>query len=319
LILWGLKDVDTGHDNAYELFGEILAFILYINMLYRPIRQLADRFNVLQMGMVGSERVFEVLDTDAQLVQTDNRNDVPLRGNIRFEDVWLAYKDEDYILKGIDLEVAQGETIAFVGTTGAGKSSIINLLGRFYEFQKGRILLEGVDIRDFDKEHLRKHIAVVQQDVFLFSDSIRNNLSLNQADISDEMIIEAAKAVGAHGFIDKLPGGYDFDVAERGRMLSAGQRQLLAFIRAYVQNPDILILDEATSSVDSESEALIQEAEERLTEGRTSIIIAHRLSTIQKADRIYVLDKGRIVEQGNHEALLAQGGRYKQLYEMQFS
>jgi ATP-binding cassette subfamily B multidrug efflux pump len=292
---------------------------IQINMLYRPIRQLADRFNVLQMGMVGSERVFEVMDTEASLIVNQHRTDVSLEGNIRFDGVWLAYEDEEYVLKDIDLEVHKGETIAFVGSTGAGKSSIINLIGRFYEFQKGHIYLDGVDIRDIDPKHLRRHISVVQQDVFLFSDSVHNNITLNNPEISREEVIAASKAIGAHEFIMQLPGNYDFDVAERGRMLSVGQRQLISFIRAYVHKPDILILDEATSSIDSESEELIQSAQEAITKGRTSIIIAHRLSTIQNADTIFVLDKGRIVEHGAHEVLLEKNGRYKKLYELQFN
>jgi ATP-binding cassette subfamily B protein len=319
LIWWGLREVDKGHSDPYDLFGQVLAFILYIQMLYRPIRQLADRFNVLQMGMVGSERVFEVLDTDATLSVNERRKDINLKGKIRFENVWLAYEDEDYVLKDIDLEVEHGETVAFVGSTGAGKSSIINLIGRFYEFQKGSIKLDNIDIRDIDPEHLRSHISVVQQDVFLYSDSIHNNITLKSSQISREEVVEAAKAIGAHDFIMQLPGDYDFNVAERGRMLSVGQRQLISFIRAYVHRPDILILDEATSSVDTESETIIQQAQEALTKGRTSIVIAHRLSTIQKADCIFVLDKGRIVEKGRHEELLQKEGRYKKLYDLQFS
>lgn len=319
LVLWGLKAVGNDYPDPYKLIGEITAFVFFINMLYRPIRQLADRFNVLQMGMVGSERVFAVLDTEASLQVNQRRDDMALKGNIVFDGVWLAYEDEDYVLKDINLKVSKGETIAFVGSTGAGKSSIINLIGRFYEFQKGSIILDGVDIRDIDPAHLRKHISVVQQDVFLFSDSILNNISLNDPDISRDEIIQASKAIGAHDFIMQLPGNYDFDVAERGRMLSVGQRQLISFIRAYVHRPDILILDEATSSIDSESEELIQSAQEAITKGRTSIIIAHRLSTIQNADTIFVLDKGRIVEEGSHTELLEKDGRYKKLYELQFS
>jgi ATP-binding cassette subfamily B multidrug efflux pump len=319
LIWWGLRSIGAGHEDPYALFGEVLAFILYIQMLYRPIRQLADRFNVLQMGMVGSERVFEVLDTEASLEVKSHRRDVDLHGDIRFNNVWLAYEGEEYVLRDIDLEVHKGQTVAFVGSTGAGKSSIINLIGRFYEYQKGSILLSGVDIREIDPAYLREHIAVVQQDVFLYSDSIHNNISLNNPAISREQVIEAAKVIGAHDFIMQLPENYDFNVAERGRMLSVGQRQLISFIRAYVHQPEILILDEATSSIDSESEALIQKAQEALTKDRTSLVIAHRLSTIQNADRIYVLDKGRIVESGKHEQLLEKAGRYRKLYDLQFS
>ncbi|NNC84276.1 MAG: ABC transporter ATP-binding protein, partial [Flavobacteriales bacterium] len=319
LIWWGLRSIGTGHEDPYALFGEVLAFILYIQMLYRPIRQLADRFNVLQMGMVGSERVFEVLDTEASLQIEGNAVQTRLNGDIRFENVWLAYSGDEYVLKNIDLHVSEGQTAAFVGSTGAGKSSIINLVGRFYEFQKGRITVGGVDIRQIEPEFLREHISVVQQDVFLYSDSIHNNISLKNPQITEADVVAASKAIGAHDFIMQLPGGYDFNVAERGRMLSVGQRQLISFIRAYVHQPEILILDEATSSIDSESEALIQRAQEVLTEGRTSLVIAHRLSTIQNADVIYVLDKGRIVESGRHEELLEEGGRYKRLYDLQFS
>ncbi len=319
LLIWQILRVggDPG-ENSSELFGKMLAFIMYIQMLYRPIRQLADRFNVLQMGIVGCERVFEVMDTEAKLNVIENRTDIALKGDVDFNHVWLAYENEDYVLKDIDLKVKKGQNIAFVGSTGAGKSSIVNLIGRFYEFQKGSITIDGVDIRRIDPQHLRKHIAVVQQDVFLYSASVYQNITLHDDSISKEAVIAAAKEIGAHEFIMRLPEGYDFNVAERGRMLSVGQRQLISFLRAYVHQPDILILDEATSSIDSESEALIQRAQELITKGRTSFVIAHRLSTIQNADCIYVLDKGRIVEEGSHDALLEKEGRYKQLYELQF-
>jgi ATP-binding cassette subfamily B multidrug efflux pump len=318
LILLLLSEVGSGQEIDKDLPGQMIGFIMLIQMLYRPIRQLADRFNVLQMGMVGCERVFEVMDTEAQL-QVDNHNtDIVLKGNVKFEKVWLAYEGDEYVLKDINLDVKQGETVAFVGSTGAGKSSIINLIGRFYEFQRGSITIEGEDIRNIDPEHLREHISVVQQDVYLYSDSIINNIGLHNPEISESDIIAASKKIGAHDFIIALPGGYHYNVAERGRMLSVGQRQLISFIRAYVHQPDILILDEATSSIDSESEELIQRAQETLTEGRTSFVIAHRLSTIQNADMIHVLDKGRIVESGNHEDLIALDGRYMQLYSLQF-
>jgi len=287
-------------------------------MMYRPIRQLADRFNVLQMGMVGSERVFEVLDTEATIENQDANADIDIKGNISFRDVSFAYVEDNYVLKNISFQLKAGETIAFVGATGAGKSSVINLLSRFYEYQKGDISVEGKDLRSIDKNFLRKNIAVVLQDVFLFSDSILNNITLSDPAICKEQVVEAAKAVGAHDFIMKCPGGYDYDVKERGAMLSVGQRQLISFIRAYVHDPKILVLDEATSSVDTESEILIQNAIEKLTENRTSIVIAHRLSTIKRANKIIVLEKGEIIEQGTHSELINQNGHYKKLYDLQF-
>lgn len=318
LILWGLMTMDSGVVAPKDLFGQILAFVLWIFMMYRPIRQLADRFNVLQMGMVGGERVFEVLDTHFTIENNGEISDIDIKGNILFEHVWFAYKDDNYVLKDLHFRVNAGQTIAFVGATGAGKSSVINLLSRFYEFQKGNILIEGKNIRDIDIEVLRKNIAVVLQDVFLFSDSIFNNVTLHDPEITKEQVVEAAKAVGAHDFIMKLPGDYDYDVKERGAMLSVGQRQLISFIRAYVYNPKILVLDEATSSVDTESEILIQNAIEKLTQNRTSIVIAHRLSTIKRADKIYVLEAGQIIEQGSHEELIEYEGHYKTLYDLQF-
>jgi len=318
LILWGLFKLDV-HPRPQDLLGELLAFILYINMMYRPIRQLADRFNVLQMGMVGAERVFKVMDTDMFLSEGKNETGFPLVGEIEFKDVVFGYDADEPVLKGLSFSVKPGETIAFVGATGAGKSSVINILGRFYEFQKGKITIEGRDIRDIDPVHLRSEMSIVMQDVFLFSDSIFNNVTLRNPNVSMEKVIEAAKAVGAHEFISALPGGYEFNVAERGGQLSVGQRQLISFIRAYVYEPSILVLDEATSSIDTESEELIQRAQEKLTEGRTSIVIAHRLSTIQKADRIIVLEKGEKIEEGSHFDLLKEGGHYKKLYDLQFS
>jgi len=314
LVWWGTKGVLSG----YATLGELFAFILYIHMLYRPIRQLADRFNTLQLGMVSSERVFKVLDTESFI---QNEGDIikdRFEGNIDFEKVYFAYEDQNYVLRDISFNAKAGETIAFVGATGSGKTSTINLLGRFYEFEKGSVNIDGVSIRDYQLESLRKNMAVVLQDVFLFSDSIYNNITLNNSEISKEAVIEAAKKVGAHDFISKLPGDYDYDVKERGGMLSLGQRQLISFIRAYVHNPSILILDEATSSIDTESEQLIQKATDVLTEGRTSIVIAHRLSTIQKADKIIVLDSGKIIEQGDHQELLSKNGHYKKLFELQF-
>jgi len=314
LIYWGMGDVLEG----VATFGALVAYIQFINMLFRPIRQLADRFNVLQMGMVGSERVFKVLDTADAISDSGTRGTEAVRGDLRFEQVSFAYDDVQFVLKDISFEAKAGEMVALVGSTGSGKSSIVNVLSRAYEFQEGRVLLDGVDIREYALPALRRSIAVVLQDVFLFSDSIHNNITLYDTAISREEVVEAAKAVGAHDFIQRLPEGYDTDVRERGSMLSVGQRQLLAFIRAYVHKPRILVLDEATSSVDSMSEQLIQEATTKLTKGRTSIVIAHRLSTVQNADRILVIDAGRIIEQGTHQQLLAQEGAYRRLYDLQF-
>nr|WP_121269320.1 ABC transporter ATP-binding protein [Pedobacter schmidteae] len=299
--------------------GTIAEFILYINMLFRPIRELADKFNTLQMGMVGAERVFKVLDTDEI---TENKGSfVPekMRGAISFDQVWFAYNDENYVLKNISFQVPAGKTIALVGATGAGKSSTINILNRFYEIQKGEIKVDGVKIEDYELSYLRSNIATVLQDVFLFSDTIFNNITLNNPAIAMEEVVDAAKKVGAHDFIERLPGGYQYNVMERGATLSAGQAQLISFIRALVYNPSILVLDEATSSVDTETEMLIQRAIENLMQGRTSIVIAHRLSTIQKADQILVLDKGEIKEMGTHQQLLKLNGYYKKLYDLQFS
>ncbi len=299
--------------------GTIAEFILYINMLFRPIRELADKFNTLQMGMVGAERVFKVLDTDEI---TENKGSfVPLKmhGDISFDKVWFAYNDENYVLKDISFQVPAGKTIALVGATGAGKSSTINILNRFYEIQKGEIKVDGIKIQDYELNYLRSNIATVLQDVFLFSDTIFNNITLNNPDIQMGEVIDAARKVGAHDFIERLPGGYQYNVMERGATLSAGQAQLISFIRALVYNPSILVLDEATSSVDTETELLIQKAIENLMKGRTSIVIAHRLSTIQKADKILVLDKGEIKEAGTHQQLLKLNGYYKKLYDLQLS
>ena len=314
LVWWGVRDVLAG----FATLGDVFAYILFINMLFRPIRQLADRFNVLQMGMVGSERVFKVLDTEATLADEGARGTTELRGDIRFEGTWFAYEDDDFVLKDISFSAHAGQMIALVGATGSGKSSVVNVLSRAYEFQKGAVFVDGHDIRDYRLADLRRSIGVVLQDVFLFSDTIHGNITLNDPAIAREDVIAAAKEVGAHAFISRLPKGYDTEVGERGGILSVGQRQLIAFIRAYVHKPKVLILDEATSSVDSTSEQLIQQATERITKGRTSLVIAHRLSTVQGADRILVLDHGRIVEQGNHQELLAENGAYRKLYDLQF-
>jgi len=314
LFWWGIQEVALKQIE----FGTLVEFTLYVFMLYRPIRQLADRFNTLQMGMVNAERVFRVLDTEA-FIEDKGTKEANFKGEIEFKDVSFAYVDEDYVLKDINFQVNAGETIAFVGATGSGKTSIINLISRFYHFQKGTILIDGEDSQEFTLDSIRKNIAVVLQDVFLFSDSIYNNITLHDPNITREQVIEASKAVGAHDFIMRLPGNYDYDVKERGTMLSVGQRQLLAFIRAYVYDPKILVLDEATSSVDTESEELIQHAIEKLTKGRTSIVIAHRLSTVQQASKIMVLDKGQILEMGTHNELLLQDGQYKKLFDLQFS
>ena len=286
---------------------EVIKFTFWISMLFRPIRQLADKFNILQRGTVRAERVFEILDLDEHIQKEGTLSNCDFNQN------------EDWILKNINLTIKPNSTVAFVGATGAGKSSIVNLLGRFYEFQKGDIFIGDINIKKLELTYLRNNIAIVLQDVFLFSDSIHNNITLGNESISREQVIIASKAIVAHTFIEKLPDGYDYHVGERGGVLSVGQRQLLAFIRAYVYNPTILILDEATSSVDNESEEMIQRATEQLTRGRTSIVIAHRISTIKKADQIVVLDRGEIKEQGTHTELLLVDGFYKRLYDKQFS
>lgn len=302
-----------------SMYGEIFAFTLWINQLYRPIRQLADKFNILQRGTVRAERVFDVLDEEADLQEGGTIREVNFAQDVHFKDVSFSYQSGVPVLKKINLTIKQGETIAIVGATGSGKTTIVNLLGRFYEHDAGEILIGETPIQAIYLPTLRKNIAVVLQDVFLFSDTVHNNVTLGDTTISREQVIEASKAVGAHEFIMRLPNDYDHQIGERGGMLSVGQRQLLAFIRAYVYAPQLLILDEATSSLDSESEQMIQSATEKLTAGRTSIVIAHRLSTIQKADRIAVLDKGELVELGDHASLLQlENGYYKRLYDRQF-
>ena len=319
LLVWGAFQFLNPINNPKLMFSEIISFTLWIQMLFRPIRQLADKFNILQRGIVRAERVFEVLDLEEQSQKNGTISSFDFNQKIKFQDLSFAYNDENWVLKDISLEIQSGDMVAFVGATGAGKSSLVNLLGRFYENQMGAILIGETDIRDLQLELLRKNIAIVLQDVFLFSDTIFNNITLNDPSISIDEVIIASKAVGAHSFIEKLPGGYDYNIGERGGMLSVGQRQLLSFIRAYVYNPSILILDEATSSVDNESEKLIQHATEKITKGRTSIVIAHRLSTIQSASLIVVMDQGKIVEKGSHSELINLNGYYKRLYDIQFS
>lgn len=317
LLVWygGLRAAQ----NDVITIGLVTAFIQFAQMLFTPLRQIADKFNTLQMGMVAANRVFTILDTESRIEDTGTQVMTQVKGAIDFTDVEFSYVAGEKILKGVNLQVNPGETVAIVGATGAGKSTLINLLGRFYEIDKGTIKVDGVNIKDIKIESLRKQIAVVLQDVFLFADSILNNISLNDPDITEEEVENAAKAIGVDKFIKTLPNGYHYNVKERGAMLSSGQRQLIAFLRAYVSNPSILILDEATSSVDSYSEQLIQKAINKITKDRTSIIIAHRLATIKKADKIIVMEKGEVVEIGNHQELLKrENGYYRNLYEVQF-
>ena len=300
-------------------FGDIFSYTMYIGMLFNPLRQIADKFNEMQMGMISANRVFEILDTKEHIQDIGTIEAPTFKGSIEFNEVKFSYIDNEEVIKGINLSVQPGQTIAIVGATGAGKTTIINLLNRFYEINSGTIYIDNQNIHDYTLDSLRKQIAVVLQDVFLFADTIINNITLNNPEISREQVVAAAKKIGVHEFINSLPGGYDYNVKERGVMLSSGQRQLIAFLRAYVSNPSILILDEATSSIDMYSEELIQKATETITKGRTSIIIAHRLATIINADKIVVMDKGLIVEQGTHQELLnVTSGYYKNLYDSQF-
>jgi ATP-binding cassette subfamily B multidrug efflux pump len=317
LIVWygGLQVLG----NKLITVGAIISFIQMAQMLFRPLRQIADKFNQLQMGIVSGERVFKVIDTDISIDKSGTKDASNLRGDISFKDVRFSYVQGEEILKGINFNVNKGETIAIVGSTGAGKSTIINLISRFYEIDSGEIAVDGVPVQEYDLSSLRNQVAVVLQDVFLFSDTILNNITLQNEAISLEEVKEAAKQIGIHEFIESLPNGYNYNVKERGAMLSSGQRQLIAFLRAYVSTPSILILDEATSSVDTESEQMIQYATDKITKNRTSIVIAHRLATIKKADKILVMDKGNIVEQGSHKELLKKEGYYRNLYEKQFS
>ena len=318
LIVWfGSKQIIGG---AVPGPGTVMAFVQMAQMLFRPLRQIADKFNQLQMGIVSGERVFKVIDTHSSIVKNGTIKAKKLKGNINFKDVRFSYIKNEEVLKGISLDVKSGQTVAIVGATGAGKSTIINLINRFYEIDSGTICVDDVSIDEYDLDSLRSQVAVVLQDVFLFSDSILNNITLKNTAISFDEVQEAAKQIGIHDFIMTLPGGYQYNVKERGAMLSSGQRQLIAFLRAYVSKPSVLILDEATSSVDSHAEQMIQFATETITKGRTSIVIAHRLATIKQADKIIVMDNGFIVEEGTHNELLdKENGYYKNLYEKQFS
>ena len=300
--------------------GTLFLFIQLAQMLFRPLRQLADKFNTLQMGMVAAERVFAILATESAIENTGKHTPKLVNGQISLENLHFSYLSNEEVLKGISLVVEPGETVAIVGATGAGKSTLINLISRFYEFDKGDIKIDGISIRDYELSNLRRQVALVMQDVFLFADSIMNNITLFDPNISRKDVIDAAKKIGVHSFIESLPNGYDYNVQERGVMLSSGQRQLIAFLRAYLSSPSILVLDEATSSVDSFSEELIQQATEQITKGKTSIIIAHRLATIKKANRIVVMDQGRIIEVGSHKELIEkEGGAYQKLHQLQFN
>ncbi len=315
MVWWGAKSSLEGLVSP----GMLVAFPIYLNMLYRPIRMLADKFNTLQMGLIAAERVFDVLDNTDQIQDEGSVQVDRLKGSVAFEEVDFAYDDEHYVLNEVSFSLEPNQTLAIVGSTGSGKSTIINLLSRFYELNGGRILVDGVDVKDYELNALRSRMAIVLQDVFLFSGSILENITLRNPSISKAQVIESAKMIGAHEFIMKLPGGYDYEVQERGATLSMGQRQLVSFVRALVYQPDILILDEATSSIDPESEDIIQYAIEKLIDKRTSIVIAHRLSTIKNADRVLVLDKGRIVENGSYAELLElEDGHFRKLHDMQF-
>lgn len=318
VVLYGGFHILDG--DKFTTFGDLFSYTMFIGMLFNPLRQIADKFNEMQMGMIAANRVFDILDSDEDIQIDGTKIANHFHGNIRFENVRFSYIANEEVLKGINMNVKAGETIAIVGATGAGKSTIINLLNRFYEINSGAIYIDNHKINDFKLESLRQQIAIVLQNVFLFADTIHNNITLNNPDISREDVVTAAKKIGVHKFIKTLPGGYDYDVKERGVMLSSGQRQLIAFLRAYMSNPSILILDEATSSIDSYSEELIQKATETITKGRTSIVIAHRLATVVNADKIIVMDKGQIVEEGTHQQLINKmEGYYKKLYDSQFA
>lgn len=319
LVIW-YAGINILNGDAITQPGDMFAYIMYIGMLFNPLRQIADKFNEMQMGMIASDRVFELLEMEELVQTTGTQTAGHFKGEIELEKVHFSYVENEEVIKGISLKIEAGTTIAIVGATGAGKSTIINLLNRFYEISSGKITIDGVNINDFTLESLRKQIGIVLQDVFLFADTILNNITLNDSSITRETVINAAKGIGVHDFIMSLPEGYDYNVKERGVMLSSGQRQLIAFLRVLVSNPSILILDEATSSIDTYSEELIQNATDKITEGRTSIIIAHRLATVVNADKIIVMDKGQIVEAGTHYELINRAeGYYKNLYYSQFA
>lgn len=317
LVWYGARGVINVEETGITI-GKLIAFIMYIQMFFRPIRMIADRYNTLQMGIVSSSRILNLLENTEHVQVSGTQTPPTLRGEVAFENVWFAYNEGEWVLKGLDIRMKAGETVALVGATGAGKSSVINLLNRFYEIERGAITVDGINIKDYELGYLRKNIGVVLQDVFLFSDTIKNNITLGNPEVTEEMIWHAADLVGARKFIDRLPGKLSYNVMERGATLSVGQRQLISFIRAMVYDPRILVLDEATSSVDSETEEMIQQAIGQMMQGRTSIVIAHRLSTIQKADKIIVLDHGEIKEEGTHEQLMAREGYYFQLHRMQY-
>ncbi len=316
LVIWfaGVKG------NTYNIgLGDITFFVMMVNMMFRPIRMLADRLNTLQMGIVSAERVFVVLDTNEKISNTGQQIFEKVQHEIRFEEVWFAYKEDEHVLKGLSFHIKAGETLALVGATGAGKTSVINLLNRFYEINKGRISIDGSNVSDFTLASLRTGIAVVLQEVHLFNDSILNNITLNNPEHSRTDVMNATREMGLMEYIDSLPGGFDFQVRERGASLSAGQRQLVAFLRAYVHQPKIFVLDEATASIDTPTELLIQKAIEKVSEGRTSIIIAHRLSTIRHVNKILLIENGKVEEEGSLEELLKMDGKFKQLYDLQFA
>jgi ATP-binding cassette subfamily B multidrug efflux pump len=320
LLVWGAMMVEgKSQQQLTQLYGEIIAFTLWINQLYRPIRQLADKFNIFQRGVVRAERLFEILDEVEEVEPNEEHPTTFSNGDIEFHNVSFSYTSDNPLLSSFNLLIPAGKTTAFVGATGSGKTTIINLIGRFYEINAGKITINGIDLSQLNRSEINKHIGFVLQDVFLFSDTIHNNITLGNQSISREQVIHAAKQIGAHDFIMKIPQDYDHVIGERGGVLSVGQRQLLAFIRAMVYEPMILILDEATSSIDSESEILIQKAIAEVTKNRTSIIIAHRLSTIQQADQIHVMEKGQIIQTGTHASLLTEEGAYKTLFEKQFN
>jgi len=316
LVWWGSKGI---WNNSISV-GAFVAFPMYLNLLFRPVRMLADKLNTLQMGLVAGSRVFNLLENDEKIADLGHIKADKLKGKLEFENVWFAYDETNFVLKDVSFQLMPGETLAIVGSTGSGKTTIINILNRFYEIQKGTIKIDDVDLKKYQTDLLRERVAMVLQDVFLFDGTIFENMALRDDNITKEDVIEASKTIGAHPFIERLPGGYDFKITERGSNLSMGQKQLVSFVRALVFDPDILILDEATSSIDSETEAIIQYAIEKLIQKRTSIIIAHRLSTIKHADNILVLDSGKVMEQGSHQNLVdKEEGSYKKLYEKQFA